>query len=165
MGHGAHYHSQSPEAYFTHTPGLKVVCPSDPVQCKGLLLAAIRDQNPVIFLEPKSLYRNAEDLVPVEDYMLKLHQAHIIQKGTDVTVIAWGAQLRVAKQAAQMAKQQLGVSVEIIDMQTLYPYDSHTLIHSLKKTGRGLITHEAPITSGFGAELASMLAEKAFLSL
>jgi 2-oxoisovalerate dehydrogenase E1 component beta subunit len=97
VGHGAHYHSQSPEAYFTHTPGLKVVCPSGPVQCKGLLLASVRDNNPVIFLEPKALYRNAEDMVPVGDYQLELHKANVLQEGENVTLIGWGNTINIMK--------------------------------------------------------------------
>ena len=98
VGHGGHYHSQSPEAYFSHTPGLKVVIPRDCKQAKGLLLASIRDQNPVIFLEPKALYRNAEDQVPIADYELDLHQAEVLQEGSDITLIAWGTQLRVCQE-------------------------------------------------------------------
>lgn len=164
VGHGGHYHSQSPEAYFAHTPGLKVVIPRDCVQAKGLLLASIRDPNPVIFLEPKALYRGAEDQVPVGDYQLDLHVADVMQEGTDITVIAWGAQLRVVQKANEWAKQN-GISLEIIDLQTIYPYDEATLINSVKKTGRCIITHEAPITSGFGAELSAKIQEKAFLHL
>jgi 2-oxoisovalerate dehydrogenase E1 component beta subunit len=98
VGHGGHYHSQSPEAYFAHTPGLKVVIPRDPVQAKGLLLASIRDKNPIIFLEPKALYRKAEDNVPIGDYTLALHRTEKIQEGKDLTIVAWGAQLRIAKE-------------------------------------------------------------------
>lgn len=97
VGHGGHYHSQSPEAYFSHTPGLKVVVPRNPIQAKGLLLASIRDQNPVIFLEPKSLYRNAEEDVPLGDYTLDLHKSEVLQEGTDITVVSWGAQLKIVK--------------------------------------------------------------------
>lgn len=97
VGHGGHYHSQSPEAYFAHTPGLKVVMPRDCVQAKGLLLASIRDKNPVIFFEPKCLYRNAEDMVPVGDYELELHKAEVVREGSDVTIVSYGAQLRVAQ--------------------------------------------------------------------
>jgi 2-oxoisovalerate dehydrogenase E1 component beta subunit len=164
VGHGAHYHSQSPEAYFAHTPGLKVVCPSDPIQCKGLLLASIRDDNPVIFLEPKALYRGAEDDVPVGDYELELHVADVVQKGTDITLIGWGAQLRVIKEAAKMAEKD-GISCEVIDLQTIYPYDFDTIAQSVNKTGRCIISHEAPVTGGFGAELSAKIQEKCFLRL
>jgi len=165
VGHGGHYHSQSPEGYYSHTPGLKVVVPRDCIQAKGLLLASIRDQNPVIFLEPKALYRNAEEEVPTMDYELALHKADVIQEGSDITIIAWGTQLRVAKNAANLAKERLGVSVEIIDLQTIYPYDLETMVNSVKKTGRCVITHEAPVSYGPGAEIASKLQENCFLSL
>jgi len=164
VGHGGHYHSQSPEAYFAHTPGLKVVIPRDCIQAKGLLLASIRDPNPVIFLEPKALYRNAEDEVPIGDFQLDLHKAEVLTEGKDLTIIAWGAQLRVASKAAEWAKEK-GISVELIDLQTIYPYDLKTLVKSVKKTGRCIITHEAPVTCGFGAELAAKLQEEAFVHL
>eukprot|EP00331_Platyophrya_macrostoma_P031856 CAMPEP_0176435720 /NCGR_PEP_ID=MMETSP0127-20121128/17507_1 /TAXON_ID=938130 /ORGANISM="Platyophrya macrostoma, Strain WH" /LENGTH=355 /DNA_ID=CAMNT_0017818835 /DNA_START=44 /DNA_END=1111 /DNA_ORIENTATION=- len=164
VGHGAHYHSQSPEAYFAHTPGLKVVIPRDPVQCKGLLLAAIRDKNPVIFFEPKALYRGAEDMVPKADYELELHVADVVKEGTDVTLVAWGAQMRVISEAAAMAEKD-GISCEVIDLQTLYPYDLDTLCQSVNKTGRCIISHEAPITCGLGAELTAAIQEKCFLRL
>ncbi len=164
VGHGGHYHSQSPEAYFAHTPGLKVVIPRDCVQAKGLLLASIRDPNPVIFLEPKALYRNAEDQVPVGDYTLDLHKAEVVREGTDLTMIAWGAQVKVAEKAAKWAEEN-GISVELIDLQTIYPYDLDTLVRSVKKTGRCIITHEAPVTGGFGSELSAKLQESAFSSL
>ncbi|KAL4487550.1 hypothetical protein ABPG72_017339 [Tetrahymena utriculariae] len=165
VGHGALYHSQSPEAYFAHTPGLKVVIPRDPIQCKGLLLASIRDKNPVIFFEPKALYRNAEADVPVMDYELDLHVADVIQEGTDITLIAWGTQVRVIQEAANLAKEKLGVSCEVIDLQTIYPYDIDTLQKSVNKTGRCIISHEAPITCGVGSELAANIQEKCFLRL
>lgn len=161
VGHGGHYHSQSPEGYFAHTPGLKVVVPRDCVQAKGLLLASIRDQNPVVFLEPKALYRNAEDLVPTGDYELDLHKAEVMQEGSDLTIVSWGTQLRVAQKAIEWAKEN-GISVELIDLQTIYPYDLTTLVESVKKTGRCIITHEAPVTCGFGAELTAKLQEECF---
>lgn len=164
VGHGGHYHSQSPEAYFAHTPGLKVVIPRDCVQAKGLLLASIRDKNPVIFLEPKALYRGAEDEVPVGDYTLELHRAEVVEPGKDITMVAWGAQFKVAQKAAAWARDN-GISVELIDLQTIYPYDLETLVKSVKKTGRCIITHEAPVTCGFGAELTAKLQETVFSSL
>lgn len=164
VGHGGHYHSQSPEAYFAHTPGLKVVIPRDCIQAKGLLLASIRDKNPVIFLEPKALYRGAEDEVPVGDYTLDLHKAEIVEPGKDITMVAWGAQFKVAQKAAAWARDN-GISVELIDLQTIYPYDLETLVKSVKKTGRCIITHEAPVTCGFGAELTAKLQETVFSSL
>jgi len=164
VGHGAHYHSQSPEAYFAHTPGLKVVMPRDPVQCKGLLLASIRDKNPVIFFEPKALYRGAEDMVPVGDYELDLHVADVVKEGTDITLIGWGAQIRVLMEAAKLVEAD-GISCEIIDLQTLYPYDFDTIAQSVNKTGRCIVSHEAPITNGLGGEIAAKVQEKCFLKL
>jgi 2-oxoisovalerate dehydrogenase E1 component beta subunit len=164
VGHGAHYHSQSPEAYFAHTPGLKVVMPRDPVQCKGLLLASIRDKNPVIFLEPKALYRAAEDMVPIQDYELELHVADIVKEGSDITIIGWGAQIRPIMEAAAMAEKD-GIKCEVIDLQTLYPYDFDTIAQSVNKTGRCIVSHEAPITSGLGAEIVAKIQEKCFLRL
>ena len=162
VGHGALYHSQSPEAYFAHTPGLVVVMPRSPVQAKGLLLSCIRSNDPCIFFEPKALYRVAEEEVPLEDYEIPLGKAEIIQEGTDITLVAYGLQMRAARMAAQMAKEELGVSIEIIDLRTILPWDQTTVINSVKKTGKCIITHEAPITCGFGAELASKIQEKAF---
>ena len=162
--HGGLYHSQSPEAYFTHTPGLKVVVPRNPQQAKGLLLASIRDDNPVLFFEPKKLYRAAVGEVPDEDYTLPLGQAEVLREGTDVTLVAWGAQVQAIEKAADMAAEA-GISCEIIDLRTLLPWDHDTLAASLKKTGRLVINHEAPRTSGFGAELAASLQESCFLYL
>jgi 2-oxoisovalerate dehydrogenase E1 component beta subunit len=165
VGHGGHYHSQSPEAYFAHTPGLRVVMPRSPVQAKGLLLASIRDQNPVVFLEPKALYRAAVEDVPVEDYMLPLSKAEIVEAGSDVTVVGWGAQVHVLKKACDMAKEQLGVSCELIDLRTIVPWDAHTIAESVKKTGRCVVSHEAPRTGGFAAEVAAEIQQRCFLSL
>ncbi|SFX48387.1 alpha-ketoacid dehydrogenase subunit beta [Marinospirillum alkaliphilum] len=162
--HGGLYHSQSPEAYFTHTPGLKVVVPRNPEQAKGLLLASIRDDNPVLFFEPKKLYRAAVGEVPDEDYTLPLGQAEVLREGTDVTLVAWGAQVQAIEKAAELAAEA-GISCEVIDLRTLLPWDHDTLATSLKKTGRLIINHEAPRTSGFGAELAASLQESCFLYL
>lgn len=161
VGHGALYHSQSPEAYFAHTPGLVVVMPRSPVQAKGLLLSCIRSNDPCLFFEPKALYRVAEEDVPMEDYEIPLGKAEILKEGTDITLIAYGLQMRHARMAATMA-EELGISVEVIDLRTILPWDEETVINSVKKTGRCIITHEAPLTSGFGAELASKIQEKAF---
>lgn len=162
--HGGLYHSQSPEAYFTHTPGLKVVVPRNPEQAKGLLLASIRDDNPVLFFEPKKLYRAAVGEVPDEDYTLPLGKAEVLREGTDVTLVAWGAQVQAIEKAADLAAEA-GISCEVIDLRTLLPWDHDTLATSLKKTGRLVINHEAPRTSGFGAELAASLQESCFLYL
>ncbi len=162
---GGHYHSQSPEAYFAHTPGLKVVIPSNPYEAKGLLAAAIRDDNPVLFMEPKKLYRSAQGDVPEEAFEIELGQARVVRSGTDFTLICYGAMVPVSLEAAEQAEALLEVSIEVIDLRTLIPYDVETVIQSVKKTGRVIITHEAPRTCGFGAELAATITEKALLHL
>nr|CAB3452030.1 unnamed protein product [Digitaria exilis] len=164
VGHGGHYHSQSPEAFFCHVPGLKVVIPRSPREAKGLLLSSIRDPNPVVFFEPKWLYRLAVEEVPEEDYMLPLSQAEVIRKGSDITLIGWGAQLAVLKEACEDAAKD-GVSCELIDLRTLIPWDKETVEASVKKTGKLLVSHEAPITGGFGAEIAASITERCFQRL
>lgn len=165
VGHGALYHSQSPEAYFAHTPGLKVIIPRGPTKAKGLLLSCIRDKDPCIFFEPKILYRSAVEEVPVADYELPLGKADIISNGEDVTLVAWGTQVHVMREVAQMAQERLGVSCEVIDLVSILPWDRETIVESVKKTGRCVIAHEAPYTSGFGAELSAAIQEECFLSL
>ncbi|KAI8849768.1 thiamine diphosphate-binding protein [Chytridium lagenaria] len=159
VGHGGHYHSQSPEAYFAHTPGLKVVVPRSPIQAKGLLLASVRDKNPVIFMEPKILYRAAVEQVPVEDYTLPLGKAEILREGTDVTVVAWGSQVYVVEDAVQLLEKEMPGLV------TILPWDVDAVVKSVNKTGRLIITHEAPLTGGFGGEIASTIQERCFLRL
>jgi 2-oxoisovalerate dehydrogenase E1 component beta subunit len=161
---GGLYHSQSPEAYFIHTPGLKVVCPSNPYDAKGLLLASIRDEDTVLFFEPKRLYRAARADVPEGDYTVPLSQARVVREGRGVTVIAWGAMLYEAIEASNKAAAE-GVDCEVIDLRTLWPVDIDTIVASVKKTGRVVIVHEAPKTCGFGAELVALVNEKAFLHL
>merc|ERR1719262_490863 len=165
VGHGALYHSQSPEAYFAHTPGLKVVVPRGPIKAKGLLLSCIRDKNPCIFFEPKILYRSAIEQVPTTDYELPLGKADVLSKGDDVTLIAWGTQVHVMREAAEIARERLGISSEVIDMVSILPWDKETIFNSVKKTGRCIIAHEAPLTNGFGAELSAAIQEECFLSL
>ncbi|OQR94235.1 2-oxoisovalerate dehydrogenase subunit beta, mitochondrial precursor [Thraustotheca clavata] len=164
VGHGAHYHSQSPEAYFAHTPGLKVVMPRNPTQAKGLLLASIRDPNPVVFFEPKALYRASVSEVPVGDFTIPLGQADIMRTGSDITLVGWGAQMRVLEDACDMA-EEAGVSCELIDLQTITPWDVDTVEQSVRKTGRLIISHEAPRTGGFASEIASTIQERCFLNL
>jgi pyruvate dehydrogenase E1 component beta subunit len=161
---GGHYHSQSPESLFIHTAGLKVVCPSNPYDAKGLLLAAIRDPDPVIFFEPKRVYRAAKMDVPEDDYVVPLGKAKVVRQGEHVTLLAWGAMLYEALAAAEQAAGQ-GVEAEVIDLCTLWPLDIDTVIESVKRTGRVVVVHEAPKTCGFGAELVSLVCEKAFLHL
>lgn len=161
---GGHYHSQSPEAYFAHTPGLKVVVPRNPHQAKGLLLASIRDANPVIFFEPKRIYRASVGEVPEEDYELPLGKAEVVREGSDITLLAWGAQMEYIELAAELADKD-GISCELIDLRTILPWDVDTVVASVKKTGRLLISHEAPITGGFAGEIATTVQEQCFLHL
>ena len=161
---GGLYHSQSPEAYFCHTPGLKVVIPSNPYQAKGLLLASIREPDPVIFFEPKAIYRASVGEVPEQDYELPLGIAEIVQQGTDITLLGWGAQMVQIVKAAEMAAAD-GISCEVIDLCTLLPWDRETVSASVSKTGRLLISHEAPLTGGFAGEIAATIQEQCFLNL
>ncbi len=157
---GGHYHSQSTEAYFTHTAGLKVVIPSTPYDAKGLLKASIRDPDPVIFLEPKKIYRSVKGVVPEEDYLIPLGKSKLVREGTDVSLFAYGAMLHVAVEAAgEAAKRE--INAEVIDIRTLVPLDIEAVINSVQKTGRAVILHEAPKTCGFGAEIAALISEKA----
>jgi pyruvate dehydrogenase E1 component beta subunit len=161
---GGHYHSQSPEAYFAHTAGLKVVVPSDPYTAKGLLLASIADPDPVIFLEPKRVYRASRAEVPEEAYTLPIGKAAIDREGSDLTVITYGAMLHEARRAADLLAEN-DISAEVIDLRSLVPLDEETILESVKKTGRVVIVHEAARTCGFGGELAAIIAEKALLHL
>lgn len=157
---GGLYHSQSPEAYFTHTPGLKVVIPSTPYDAKGLLSAAIRGDDPVIFMEPKRIYRSIKGEVPEGNYTVPLGKARIVQPGTDLSIFCYGAMVEVVEKAAHRAAED-GVSVEIVDLRTLYPVDEESILESVKKTGRALIVYEAPKTCGYGAEISALIAENA----
>ncbi|KAL0882677.1 hypothetical protein ABMA27_001106 [Loxostege sticticalis] len=223
VGHGGLYHSQSPEAFFAHAPGLKVVIPRGPITAKGLLLSCIRERDPCVFLEPKILYRSAAEEVPVDEYTLPLGKAQVLREGTPsytwvlnlikrlfygvtqttaahrckptilcrsaaeevpvdeytlplgkaqvlregdaVTLIGWGTQLHVLLEVADLADQKLGVKCEVIDLMSILPWDEETVCNSVKKTGRCLISHEAPLTAGFGAELAATIQEECFLHL
>jgi 2-oxoisovalerate dehydrogenase E1 component beta subunit len=158
---GGHYHSQSPEALFIHTPGLKVVVPSGPYDAKGLLLSCIRQNDPVIFMEPKRVYRAAKGEVPEgEDYTVPLGQANVLREGKHVTLIAWGSMVHTALEAVEPAAAK-GIEVELIDLRTLMPFDVGTLLASVKKTGRAVIVQEAPRTGGFAAELIASIQERA----
>ncbi len=161
---GGHYHSQSPESLFIHTAGLKVVCPSNPYDAKGLLASAIRSNDPVLFFEPKRVYRAVKMDVPEEDYDIPLGKAKVVREGEDVTVIGWGAMLFEALASADEVADE-GVSAEVIDLRTLWPVDIDTIASSVKKTGRVVIVHEAPKACGFGAELLSLVTEKCFVHL
>jgi 2-oxoisovalerate dehydrogenase E1 component beta subunit len=161
---GGHYHSQSPEAYFAHTAGLKVVIPSNPAEAKGLLLAALRGEDPVVFLEPKRIYRAPKAEVPEGDFTVPLGRARVVREGRNATVLAYGAMVQVALAAAERAAAA-GIEAEVLDLRTLLPLDIDAVVASVRKTGRAVIVHEAPRTCGYGAELAALLAEKALLSL
>jgi 2-oxoisovalerate dehydrogenase E1 component beta subunit len=161
---GGHYHSQSPEAYFAHTPGLKVVIPSTPYDAKGLLLASIRDEDPVIFLEPKRVYRAARGEVPEGDYTIPLGQAHIVRPGSGVTVVCYGSMVHSVLEAVEK-HGAAEFDPEVIDLRTLVPLDTDTLLASVRKTGRVVVVYEAPKTCGYGAEIAALIAEKAILHL
>ena len=158
------HHSESTEALFCQIPGLTVVVPSNPYDAKGLLTAAIRSEDPVVFLEPTRLYRAEKQEVPDEPYEVPLRRAAVVREGRDATVVAWGAMVPVARDAAAAAEAE-GVGVEIVDLRTLAPMDRATVLASVRKTGRALVLHEAPKTCGLGAEIAATIAEKALLSL
>jgi pyruvate dehydrogenase E1 component beta subunit len=157
---GGHYHSQSPEALFIHTPGLKVVAPSNPYDAKGLLLACMRQNDPVLFMEPKRIYRASKGDVPDGDYVVELGRAAVVRPGAQCTVLAWSGMVSIADEAAKQA-EAAGISVEVVDLRTLLPFDIDAILASVKKTGRCVIVHEAPRTCGFGAELIASIQERA----
>lgn len=159
------HHSDSVEAVYAHYPGLKVVIPATPYDAKGLLISAIRDPDPVLYMEPKRIYRAFREEVPADDYTVPIGKARVVSEGDDCTVIAWGAMLHVTQEAMAAAREQHGWNVDLIDLRTIKPVDIDTIIASVQKTGRALIVHEAPRTCGFGAELATQIMERAFLHL
>jgi 2-oxoisovalerate dehydrogenase E1 component beta subunit len=161
---GGHYHSQSPEAYFAHTPGLRVVFPSGAYQAKGLLLSALEARDPVLFFEPKRIYRAAKGEVPAGYYTLPLDRANVLRAGRDATLVAYGSMVPLALEAAAQAEGE-GYDVEVIDLVSVAPYDLGTVLRSVEKTGRMLVVHEAPQTCGFGAELIAAVQDRAFTRL
>ena len=161
---GGHYHSQSPEAHFIHTAGLKIIVPATPEDAKGLLVSAIRDPDPVLFLEPKRVYRAAKGEVPEGELAIPLGKAKVTRAGDQVTVIAWGAMWHEAAQAAREAEEE-GIDCEVLDLRSLQPLDVEAMTASVTKTGRAVVVHEAPRTCGFGAELSALIQERCFLSL
>lgn len=161
---GGHYHSQSPEAYFAHTPGLKVVSPSGPYDAKGLLLSAIDDPDPVLFFEPKRVYRAATGEVPEEPFRVEIGKAKVVRGGDHLTLVTWGAMVHDCLEAATKAEAE-GIEVEVIDLRTIVPWDAETVIESVQRTGRCVVVHEAPRTCGFGAEVIAQIMEDAFDSL
>jgi len=162
--HAPEHHSDSPEALFAHTPGIKVVIPSMPYDAKGLIISAIRDPDPVLFFEPKRLYRAIKEEVPEGEYTVPIGAAKIVREGKDLTIITWGAMVRESLRAAEMADKE-GIQVEVIDLRTIAPMDDATYMDSVRKTGRVVIVHEAPKTCGVGAEIIARINEKALLSL
>lgn len=165
VGHGALYHSQSPEALFAHVAGLKIVIPRGPIQAKGLLLSCIKDRNPCIFFEPKILYRSSVEEVPTGAYEIPLSKAEVIVEGNDITMVGWGTQVHVLREVATLAEDRLNVSCDVIDLRTILPWDKDTIVQSVQKTGRLLVAHEAPVTGGFAAEIASEIQAECFLHL
>ena len=159
------HHSESEEQFYAHIPGLKMVIPSGPRNARALLVSAMRDPDPVIFFEHKALYHAAKEEVPAEAETMPIGRAHVDREGRDLTLVAWGAMVRVAREAAETLHTEDGVSVEIIDVLTIAPLDRETLARSVEKTGRVVIVHEAPKSFGPGAEILASITEGAFLSL
>jgi len=162
--HAPEHHSDSPEAIFAHTPGMKVVIPSAPYDAKGLIISAIRDPDPVLFFEPKRIYRAIKEEVPDGEYTVPIGVAKVVRDGSDITIISWGAMLRETLRAAEMAEKE-GIKAEIVDLRTISPMDENTFLTSVRKTGRVVVVHEAPPTCGVGAEIIARINEKALLSL
>ena len=162
---GPELHSESVESFFAHTPGLKVVVPSSPYDAKGLLVSAIEDPDPVIFLEPTRMYRAFKEEVPEEIYRVPLGKANVIREGSDLTIFAWGAMVREALSAAKKLEAEKGWQCEVVDLRTLYPLDRDTIIESVKKTGRAVVIHEAHKTAGLGGEIISLINEEALIYL
>jgi len=158
------FHPDGNEALYVQTPALKVVMPSNPYDAKGLLIEAIRDPDPVLFIEPERLYRKGRAEVPDEAYTVPFGKARIVREGTDVTVIAWSAAVEVCERAADRLAGE-GIRAEVIDLRTLVPLDTETMTQSVMRTGRAVVVHEAVLTAGFGAEVAATLQEECFMSL
>jgi 2-oxoisovalerate dehydrogenase E1 component beta subunit len=162
--HGGPFHSQNPEAWFTHAPGLKVVAPATATDAKGLIKAAIRDNDPVIFFEHKALYRRIKEDVPEGDWTVPIGKAAVVRTGTDLSIITYGAMVHVARETADVLAAE-NISVEIVDLRTLAPLDEDTVLESVRKTSKVLLLHEDTLTGGIGGELAARISEKAFDSL
>lgn len=161
--HAPEFHSDSPEALYIHNPGLKVICASTPADAKGLLLASIRDPDPVLFFEPKRVYRSYREEVPEEQYTIEIGKAKVVSEGSDCTVVTWGAS--VFQCLAAMDKLPEDVSVELIDLRTLHPFDLDTIVNSVQKTGRCVIVQEAPSLCSLASELSALIQEHCFLHL
>jgi pyruvate/2-oxoglutarate/acetoin dehydrogenase E1 component len=162
---GGPFHSQNPESSFAHIPGLKVVCPATPADAKGLIVTAIEDPNPVLYFEHKHLYRRIKDEVPDERYTVPFGAARVHREGDDVTVVTWGAMVYTADEAARKVEEEDGLSVEILDLRTLIPWDKEAVLKSVEKTSKALVLHEDTRTGGFGAEIVATIAEEAFENL
>ncbi len=163
--HGGPFHSQNPEMYFVHTPGLKVVCPGTAYDAKGLIKAAVRDNNPVLYFEHKFLYRRLKEEVPEDDYIVPIGQAAVKREGHDLTLVSYAAMLHTCLQAAEQLQEEDGLSVEVIDLRTLLPLDKQTITASLKKTHKLLVVHEHSRTGGIAGEIAAVVMEEAFEEL
>jgi pyruvate dehydrogenase E1 component beta subunit len=159
--HAPELHSDSPEAIYAHTPGLKVVMPSSPYDAKGLLIASIRDPDPVIFFEPKRIYRAIREEVPEDEYVLPLGKARTVCEGDELTIVSWGASVVQCMQAIEKS----GRSIELVDLRTIYPFDVEAVETSVRKTGRCVVVHEAPLTCGLGSEISARIMERCFLHL
>ncbi|MCH2148956.1 MAG: alpha-ketoacid dehydrogenase subunit beta [Phycisphaerales bacterium] len=159
--HAPELHSDSPEAIYTHTPGLKVVMPSSPYDAKGLLVSAIRDPDPVIFFEPKRIYRAFREEVPEDEYTVPIGKARVVREGSELTMISWGASVVQCMNAIESS----GRDIELIDLRTIQPFDMETVANSVRSTGRAVIVHEAPMTCGLGSEIATRIMEECFLHL
>jgi len=159
--HGGPFHSSNPEAMFMNRPGLKIVAPGTAYDAKGLMKAAIRDDDPVIFIEHKYLYRRIKEELPEEDYIVPIGKANVRRRGKDLTILTWGAMIYLADEAADDLARD-GVSTEIVDLRSILPFDEEAILESVAKTNRVLILHEAPLTGGAGAEFAARIADKAF---
>jgi 2-oxoisovalerate dehydrogenase E1 component beta subunit len=162
--HGGPFHSQNPEAWFAHVPGLKVVTPATAYDAKGLIKSAIRDNDPVIFLEHKGLYRRIREDIPEGEYTVEIGKARVFREGTDLSIVTYGSMVWVAQEAAETLERE-GISAEIVDLRTVLPIDEETVLASVRKTSRAILLHEDTLTGGVGAELAARIAERAFDSL
>ncbi len=163
--HGGPYHSSNPEAWFFHMPGLKIVAPSNPYDAKGLMKAAVRDNNPVLFFEYKYLYRRIKGEVPEEDYSVEIGKAEVKRRGSDVTLFTYGSTVHHSLEAAEIVAKNDGLETMVVDLRTLQPLDMDMILDSVKSTGKALIVHEDTLTGGVGAEVAALISEKAFQHL
>lgn len=163
--HGGPYHSVSPESWFFHVPGLKIVAPSTPYDAKGLMKAAIRDNNPVLYLEFKYLYRRAKGEVPEDDYVVEIGKAKVLREGTDVVIFSYGSTVQQSLEAADTLSRETGVETMVVDLRSLAPLDTDMIIRAVEATGKVMIVHEDNLTGGIGAEVAAIISDRAFQAL